>query len=307
METKKKLKSSTAYLFNCYIWLLNTIARGPISRAAIDEKWAHSSVNEYKQVYLPETTFHRWRNTVELLFDITIKCNSHGEYYIDDAKEVNFSEWRTRMVNLLAVNSLVKDCKALDERILFEPVPSGEKYLTTFIEAMRDGTVLEMTYQSFYKPVPSTFPIETYCLKMFRQRWYIVALSRGHNQLRVYSLDRIKELQPTSEKYILPADFDGETYFKDTYGVSGMEYQPQPIEIKVVAIEANYFRTLPLHHSQEEIERNENFSIFRYNIIPSFEFTQELLKQGANLEVLSPQWYRDEFAGKIADIHKIYQ
>lgn len=68
METKKKLKSSTAYLFNCYIWLLNTIARGPISRAAIDEKWAHSSVNEYKQVYLPETTFHRWRNTVELLF-----------------------------------------------------------------------------------------------------------------------------------------------------------------------------------------------------------------------------------------------
>lgn len=307
METKKKLKSSTAYLFNCYIWLLNTIARGPISRAAIDEKWAHSSVNEYKQVYLPETTFHRWRNTVEILFDITIKCNSHGEYYIDDAKEVNFSDWRTRMVNLLAVNSLVKDCKALDERILFEPVPSGEKYLTTFIEAMRDGTVLEMTYQSFYKPAPSTFPIETYCLKMFRQRWYIVALSRGHNQLRVYSLDRIKELQPTSEKYILPADFDGETYFKDTYGVSGMEYQPQQIEIKVVAIEANYFRTLPLHHSQEEIERNENFSIFRYNIIPSFEFTQELLKQGANLEVLSPQWYRDEFAGKIADIHKIYQ
>ena len=211
------------------------------------------------------------------------------------------------MVNLLAVNSLVKDCKALDERILFEPVPSGEKYLTTFIEAMRDGTVLEMTYQSFYKPAPSTFPIETYCLKMFRQRWYIVALSRGHNQLRVYSLDRIKELQPTSEKYILPADFDGETYFKDTYGVNGMEYQPQPIEIKVVAIEANYFRTLPLHHSQEEIERNEDFSIFRYNIIPSFEFTQELLKQGANLEVLSPQWYRDEFAGKIADIHKIYQ
>jgi len=307
METKKKLKSSTAYLFNCYIWLLNTIARGPISRAAIDEKWAHSSVNEYKQNYLPETTFHRWRNTVELLFDITIKCNSHGEYYIDDTKEVNFSEWRTRMVNLLAVNSLIKDCKALDDRILFEPVPSGEKYLTTFIEAMRDGTVLEMTYQSFYKPVPSTFPIETYCLKMFRQRWYIVALSRGHNQLRVYSLDRIKELKPTSEKYILPTDFDGEKYFKDTYGVSGMEYQPQPIEIKVVAIEANYFRTLPLHHSQEEIERNENFSIFRYNIIPSFEFTQELLKQGANLEVLSPQWYRDEFAGKIADIHKIYQ
>lgn len=300
-------KSSASYLFECYVWLANTIARGPISREAIDDKWARSSVNDYKTDAIPETTFHRWRNTVELLFDITIKCNSQGEYYIDDAKEVNFTDWRTRMVNLLAVNSLVKDSKALSDRILFEPVPFGEKFLTTFIEAMRDGVVLEMTYQSFYKPAPSTFAIETYCLKMFRQRWYVVALSRGHNQLRVYALDRIKELKPTSEKYILPPDFDGEAYFKDTYGVSGMEYQPQPIEIKVVAIEANYFRTLPLHHSQEEIERNENFSIFRYNIIPSFEFTQELLKQGPNLEILSPQWYRDEFAEKIAEIHKIYK
>lgn len=300
-------KSSTSYLFRCYIWLLNTIARGPISRAAIDDKWARASVNDYKTDSIPECTFHRWRNNIELLFDVSIQCNSHGEYYIEDGHNLHNESWRTRMINLFAINSLVKDSKALNDRILFEPVPSGEKYLTTFIEAMRDGTVLEMTYQSFYKPAPSTFLVDTYCLKMFRQRWYVVAMSHGHYQLRVYSLDRIRDLKPTVEKYIFPSDFDSDAYFKDTYGVSGMEYQPQPIEIKVVAIEANYFRTLPLHHSQEEIECNENFSIFRYNIIPSFEFTQELLKQGANLEVLSPQWYRDEFAEKIAQMHKIYK
>lgn len=299
-------KSSTSYLFECYIWLVNTIARGPISREAIDDKWARSSVNDYKTDAIPETTFHRWRNAAQMLFDIKIRCNSFGEYYIEDDNDASIVDWRARIVNLFAMNSLVKDSKALKDRILYEPVPSGEKYLTTFIEAIRDEIVLEMTYQSFYKPAPSTFLIETYCLKMFRQRWYVVALSRGHDQLRVYSLDRIKELKPTTEKYILPADFDGEAYFKDTYGVSGIEYPPQPIEIKVVAIEANYFRTLPLHHSQEEIERNEDFSIFRYHIIPSFEFTQELLKQGANLEVLSPQWYRDEFAGKIAQMHQLY-
>lgn len=300
-------KSSSSYLFGCYIWLVNTISRGPISREAIDYKWARSSVNDYKTDAIPETTFHRWRNAVELLFDIDIKCNSYGEYYIEAPNNLHDEYWRTRIINLFAVNSLVKDSKAINDRILFEPVPSGEKYLTTFIEAMRDGAILEMTYQSFYKPEPSTFLIETYCLKMFRQRWYVVAKSKDNDQLRVYSLDRIKNLKPTSEKYIFPADFDAYAYFKDTYGVSGMEYQPQPIEIKVVAVEANYFRTLPLHHSQEEIKRNEEFSIFRYNIIPSFEFTQELLKQGANLEILSPQWYRDEFAEKIAQMHQIYQ
>ena len=52
-------KSSTSYLFECYIWLVNTIARGPISREAIDDKWARSSVNDYKTDAIPETTFHR--------------------------------------------------------------------------------------------------------------------------------------------------------------------------------------------------------------------------------------------------------
>lgn len=98
-------KSSTSHLFECYIWLVNTIARGPVTRAEIDDKWTRSSVNDYKTDAIPETTFHRWRNTVELLFDVTIKCNSQGEYYIDEAKELNSSEWRTRMVNLLALTS----------------------------------------------------------------------------------------------------------------------------------------------------------------------------------------------------------
>jgi predicted DNA-binding transcriptional regulator YafY len=54
-------------------------------------------------------------------------------------------------------------------------------------------------------------------------------------------------------------------------------------------------RTLPLHASQTEIEHQEQYSIFRYNLVPAFEFKQELRKHGSVLEVLKPQWLRDEF------------
>ena len=67
------------------------------------------------------------------------------------------------------------------------------------------------------------------------------------------------------------------------------------VEIKIEAYQANFLRTLPLHSSQEKIERQEQFSIFRYNIVPTFEFIQELRKHGSVLEVLQPQWLRDEF------------
>ena len=295
METKKKLKSSTAYLFNCYIWLLNTIARGPISRAAIDEKWAHSSVNEYKQDYLPESNFHRWKTTVELLFEVKIKCNGNNEYYIEEATDLRNADLRLRLLNLMSMDSLLKDSKELSDQILFEPIPSGEKFLAPIIEALRDKTAIEMTYQGFTKDYPATFIVEPYCLKMFKQRWYMLAHSVGRDKTLIYSLDRVHALEPTTQKYQLPKDFDAEFYFRNVYGVSGMEDQPQEVEIKIEAYQANFLRSLPLHPSQTEIERQEQYSVFRYNLVPAFEFKQELRKHGSVLEVLKPQWLRDEF------------
>ena len=295
METKKKLKSSTAYLFNCYIWLLNTILRGPISRAAIDEKWAHANANEYKQDYLPESNFHRWKTTVELLFEVKIKCNGNNEYYIEEATDLRNADLRLRLLNLMSMDSLLKDSKELSDQILFEPIPSGEKFLAPIIEAMRDKTAIEMTYQGFTKDYPATFIVEPYCLKMFKQRWYVLAYSPGIDKLYLYSLDRIHAIEPTTQKYKIPADFNAEFYFRNVYGVSGMEDEPQEVEIKIEAYQANFLRSLPLHPSQTEIERQEQFSIFRYNLVPAFEFKQELRKHGSVLEVLKPQWLRDEF------------
>ena len=288
------------YLFECYIWLVNTIARGPITLAAINDKWARASVNDYKTDSIPECTFHRWKNNVQLLFDVIIKCNTYGEYYIEDGENLRNENWRNRMFQLFAMNSLLKDSKELRDRILYESIPSGEIYLTTIVEAMRDGGVLEMTYQGFAKKEPFTFLIEPYCLKMFKQRWYMVAHSQGKNKTLVYSLDRIHALEPTTQKFKLPKNFDAEFYFRNTYGVSGMEEQPEEVIIKIEAYQANFLRTLPLHASQTEVERQEQYSIFRYNIVPSFEFKQELRKHGSVLEVLKPQWLRDEFRKDLA-------
>lgn len=306
METKKKLKSSTAYLFNCYIWLLNTIVRGPISRAAINEKWAHANANEYKQDYLPESNFHRWKDTIELLFDVKIKCNGNNEYYIEEAADLRDADLRLRLLNLMSMDSLLKDSKELSNQILFEPIPSGEKFLAPIIEALRDKTAIEMTYQGFTKDYPATFIVEPYCLKMFKQRWYMLAYSPGTDDMRVYGLDRIQAIEPLTEKYKIPKDFDAERYFKNTYGVSFADDQPEEVKVKISAYQANFLRSLPIHASQEEIECNDEFSIFRYFVVPTFEFMQELRKYGSELEVLSPQSLRDEFIDEAGSLYSKY-
>ena len=308
METKPNQKSSTAYLFNCYVWLVNTIARGPISRAAIDEKWAHSSVNDYKQDYIPESNFHRWKSTVEELFEVKIKHNAYNEYYIDEAEDLRGTNLRTRMLNLISIDSLLKDSKELSDQILFEPVPSGEKFLAPIIEAMRDKCVLQMTYQGFGKPRPYTFPIEPYCLKMFKQRWYVLVYASDIDKMRVYALDRIHAIEPTTEKYQLPDDFDAELYFRDAYGVTvlGDKQQPEKIVISIDEHQAEYLRTLPLHPSQKEIEPINGYPAFSFYLYPADEFLRELYAYGSALEVHEPKWLREDFAKDAAKTNNQY-
>ena len=142
-------KSSTPYLFKCYVWFVNTIANGPVSREAIDEKWARASVNDYETDAIPESTFHRWRNTVEELFDIEILCNEQGEYYIEDASQFRRADLRGRMLNLLSVNNLLKDCHDLRKQIIFEPVAprrgvSAGDYRVPARQARAAGVVPEL-------------------------------------------------------------------------------------------------------------------------------------------------------------------
>ena len=306
MKTKSNQKSSRPYLFKSYIWLVNTIARGPISRAEIDEKWAHASANSYKQDSIPESNFHRWKTTVKELFGIKIKCNGYNEYYIEEAADLRGGDLRMRMLNMMSVNNLLKDSEELSDQILFEPVPSGEKFLTPIIEAMRDKCALQMTYQGFGKPHPYTFPVEPYCLKMFKQRWYVLVYAPDIDQMRIYSLDRIHAIEPTKQKYKLPKDFDAEAYFKDAYGTADLNYEPVEVKISISAKQAPYLRTLPLHTSQEEIETNEEYSIFRYFIIPSYDFKQELYKYGSDVEVLAPESMRKEFAEDAEKTNNMY-
>lgn len=287
-------KTSTAYLFECYIWLVNTIARGPISRADIDEKWAHASVNDYKTDVIPESTFHRWRNTVELLFDIRIKCNTNGEYYIDEAADLRHADLRSRMLNLLSVNNLLKDCQDLRKQILFEPIPAGEEHLEPIITAMRDKQVLQILYQSFTSDEPTSHLVEPYCLKVYRQRWYLIAFSRTRNAIRHFALDRIANIEPTQETYFIPDDFDAEAYFRNICGVTVLKDQPEQILVSVGAQQVPYIRTLPLHSSQKEIETNKTHSVFSYYLVPNEEFYRELRACGKDVLVLSPDWLCQE-------------
>ena len=66
--------------------------------------------------------------------------------------------------------------------------------------------------------------------------------------------------------------------------------------------QANYFRSAPKHHSQKEIEPIDGWPAFTYHLAPTYDFKQEMLSHGAFVEVLSPDWFRNDISEDIVEM-----
>ncbi|KAA6301567.1 MAG: hypothetical protein EZS26_002311 [Candidatus Ordinivivax streblomastigis] len=295
-------------LFNRYIWLVDTIRAGKITFEEINRKWLRTSLSEGNDLSL--RTFHNHRTAIEDIFDINIECDNHNGhvYYIANEDDIKNGSLRTWLLNTFAVNNLINESRDLKNRILFEEIPSGQRFLTTIIESMRDSFCIEITYQPFWLDTPLLLKIEPYCLKIFKQRWYVIARNCSLNEIRTYSLDRIRKIETTNAKYEMPKAFNAKAYFENSFGIEVVsQIQPCTVKIKAFGDRRNYLQTLPFHHSQEEIETHSEFSVFRYYIAPTYDFKQELLSCSDEIEVLSPVSLRKEIAETIKKMKNLYK
>ena len=295
-------------LINKYVWLVETIYRSRrITFEEINLRWLDNEMSE--GLDLPLRTFHKWRIAVEEMFGLVIECERKGgyHYYIANAEELKEGNIRNWLLGTISVSNLLVDNQHLKDRILLEEIPSGQIYLAQIIEAMKNSNVINMTYHSYWRDNSNNFDVEPYCVKLFRQRWYLLGRSPYKNKIMIYALDRIQELWVTDAKFELPASFNANEFFSEYFGVNiGNDIDVETVKLKVASYQTNYIRAVPLHHSQKEVERNENYSIFKLRLRPTNDLIREILWHGEAIEVLAPMEFREEIANKIENMSGKY-
>ena len=246
--------------FKRYVWLIDVISRhGHITKRDIDEQWRTSSLNDQHDKKIPERTFHHHRDAILDIFGIEIGFDRGLGYFIADTDSLDGEAIRRWFLESLSLSNLLNESSNMRDRILFEKVPSSSKWLTTIVNAMRDGKALEMTYQSFKRTEPSTFETHPYCLKIFRQRWYMLARTVGKEGLRIYSLDRITDIKVLDKKLELPAGFDAAEFFSDYFGIIvGHDVQPSIMEIKARPSRPNTWSPCPSIPARRLLKRLRN-------------------------------------------------
>ena len=280
---------SNVNTFREYIWLVNTIKRaGRISFERINQLWINNDLNDGKP--LSRTTFYRLRLAIEDMFGIRINCDNDHQYFISNPEQLSENSTQNWMLRTLTVNNVLLDGLSIKNQLLLEDIPSGLEHLDTIINAIKNHHILCMGYKKFTDSEPYTTLIEPYCLKLFRQRWYLLGKSERRNwEQGVFALDRMTQLSETKKHYEQDSDFDAELYFNNYFGVIiGEELPAEHIILRAYRKLPSLLRTLPLHHSQKEIANTDKYTDFEYYLVPSLDFRQAILKEGNELEVIEP-------------------
>lgn len=292
-----------------YVWLIDTIRRaGKITHKDLSEKWERNKdLSDCKPLY--RATFNRWRDAISEQFGIVIDCQRAGGYlyYISNPETIDDDRLKKWMLDSFATGNIIRESLAQKGRVLVDDIPSGREFLTTMLEAMKDGRVVNITYRPFREGNRLTFPVEPYCVRLFENRWYVLA-HNNRDEIRIYCLDRMEDAEVTDETYRLPDDFDADDYFSTAYGiVIEHDIRPERIVIRANEFHKHYLMSLPLHRSQRLIEDFGKYADFELYLAPTYDFVMKLLQAGAMVEVISPASLRMTMKGWIGDMYELYK
>lgn len=303
-------------MFKEYIWLVNTIYTArEITFDEIQRKWLNTELSG--GIELAKSTFHRHKDAIQDMFGLYIGCDKKNgfKYFISNAHVLNEDTVQNWILSTLSVSNIVSESIAVQDRILLEKIPCAD-YLQTIIDAIKKKVRIEVTYRKYNTDASSNANFEPYCIKLFKQRWYVLGhfhhdatpQKEERDYFAIYSFDRITDVKLTDIKFEIKADFDANTYFSDSYGVFVDDYtSPIRIVLRVYGNQRFYIRDLPLHSSQEEIAKGDDYSDFAYYVRPTPDFRGCVMSFGKSIKVLEPKTFADDVKKELLKAVELYK
>lgn len=193
-----------------------------------------------------------------------------------------------------AIHSLLSVSHGVEERVLLEPIPSAGPVLATIIQAMKESVMVQAYYRRYGSDKElKSYTFEPYCVKLFRQRWYVLAHFPGRldRPYAIFSVDRVEHLELTGEQFAIDPRFNAEAFFADYFGAMvAPAVRPEKIVLRAYGREPYYLRHLPIHPSQRELESTPHHTDFEVTLRPTADFAAAIMQRGGTLAVISPHW-----------------
>ena len=278
----------------------------------ISDLWCQQEESDGQE--LSRTTFNRHRDSILDIFGVIIECDRKDgyRYYIENEEVLKENSIQNWMFSTLSVSNMLEGNAGLQDRILLESIPSGDDKLRLIIDAMRENRRMKIQYHKYSSSESKIYTLEPYCLKLYNRRWYMLvkktdatAANEDNGKkcdLFIFSLDRIESIELLQTKFTVNKNFDAEAYFNDCFGIMvDGSLKAERIVLRAYGLEPFYLRDLPIHHTQKEIKKTEEYTDYELKLRPAEDFIEHLLSLSTRVRVMEPVWLVKEMQQRLKD------
>ena len=236
-------------------------------------------------------TFQRDIRAISSLYHIEIRCDrSRNTYEIVEDENEDHNE---RLLEAFEIyNALDLSSNFARQVIVEKRKVLGTENLHGLLHAIRNGFSVKFFYEKYSNGDNRERTVNPVAIKEAQNRWYLLGQDQKDLKVKSFGLDRISDLQITRQTFD-PIDYDPEKEYHNSFGIiNGVKEKPQKIVLSFTPTEGKYINSLPLHHSQREILKNEDEWRFEYLLLPTHDFIMEVLSYGADVKVVAPKSFR---------------
>lgn len=254
-----------------------------------------------------EKTFKRDRKQIFDLLEMESSYSRADKNFKITDFEIDFES--ENIVDSVLLVDAYRQTKGNSKIMLFQKRKArGLDHLNGLLHAIQNRKVISFDYHKFWEEDAEKRVVESYALKEFNDRWYLLA-TEMHKEgflLKTFGLDRISALEIHHSTF-KRQQINAEEIFKNSFGIiSTFGKSPQEILLSFDVVQGKYVKSLPMHHSQEVVSESKEKLVVKLVLVPTFDFIQEILSHGELVEVISPQNLRNEIKERINMMKKLY-
>lgn len=200
-------------LINQYLWLINTLQKGPIPHEEISRKWEDSIFNDNPGKGLPKKTFRNHCEKIAEIFGVDIECEKKQPYgyYLGEPAEAD--AWKLDILNPLLIQAAIKDNSTMRNRIVIKPSDSNP-YLIDILEYIKKRELVSFRYHLTMANVRNDenaseaeknmrdidiqyqqfLPLGVVCVN---STWFVVFVLKNDNRISVFRFNMLHDITPT--------------------------------------------------------------------------------------------------------------
>ena len=243
---------------------------------------------------LSRRTIQRDIQNIRTEFGIDIEyCNKNKGYYIPKSDSISNIE---RFLDTFDLFTSINSKENVPDYIIPETYSfSGVKNLQPIIYAIKNNVCVSFSYYKFGTGTSSPRLVESYAVKEYRGRWYLVGRECETMELKSFGLDRIRELSITNRAYHRDTSINIAQIYENSLGIYTNE--KFPVEDVILAFDAadgNYLKSLPIHHSQQILKDEENEFVIQLKLRITPDFIMEIISRTWSVIVVKPDSLRKQ-------------